>query len=211
MTEDDFKDLELYFNNLDIDGRIDLVLRYCMPNWKNAIISDYEKQVVKHHESDKYPITDYGFGLSQTPYEETTDIMIEENLLFVNRMGELEPTAKAHRLFEKGGWLANIKQIEQDRQRERDNIDASIRTNNSVRDNQATQNFISKAAIFVAAMGAIGTLGQWLVPLDPKANNSKKPTRPKQGHCCCSRYTDKKIFEYPSQMADTVTKKTTLP
>jgi len=127
-----YKQLETYFNNLGIDGRVDLLLRWMMPKWKQAKISEFEQEVLDHHDGDIYPTLENVRFTGETPFEETFDIMKEDGLLFINGANEIEPTSKGHRLFESGGWLANIQQTKEDRERERNNIKAAILTNRSI-------------------------------------------------------------------------------
>lgn len=119
------KYLEQEFRSWTIDHRIDLVLREFVPKWRKPQFSDLEEEIMEQYNHFTYPILEDVRWQNSNPYEETEDIMIEDKL--IERKGHcLEITPKGIRIFEAGGWLKHLEQIEVDKELERKNKEALI-------------------------------------------------------------------------------------
>lgn len=117
--------LEQKFNDLLIDGRINLLLRYYLETKYKSEATEEQKKILEYIiDSGLYPrLTEDQKRRKEDLFQETLGIMIEEELIYeYNAHFEIQylPTAKGKRINEKGGWikyLADNNRAEKNRNR----------------------------------------------------------------------------------------------
>jgi hypothetical protein len=159
-TSEESNKLVNKFYEMGVDGRIDLILMFHVDNKYKSKITNEQNELLKYVLSKFYP----RFILSESGKSElepdltleTFDIMQQEELikLEVNynpRWGYV-PTAKGHRINEKGGWLKHIANEETDRQAQRDLTRSVKMTNNIQIASAITTFFIISGGLTVAIL-----------------------------------------------------------
>jgi len=197
MTEEDLRSLEQKFNNMPIDERIDNLLIY-LQNSNNLFLTNKPlADIFNHLFSSSYPIDkDEFFGDVISKLRESLAIMVYNDLIYFksNEFSVKNPKPdilpKGIAINAKGGWLKHIQEIKEEKSILQKQAQSVIDLAKLIKENQKSQEDtnkttrkIAKYSMIVAAFGSIGTLGQWLLPLNnPNKSQSHKQRNHHQEH-----------------------------
>lgn len=136
--------------------------------------------------------------------------MLVRKLIFEKADHNLYTDKLGYDVLDVGGWDNYVNQIAEDKQRERDNINASIRTAESVEKNQLRQNLILGLTCVTGIIVAIATVGQYNISVQQEKRNTRRELIQKLCPVCCSGRTHTQSCWIKTDTTH-ATKKTTNP
>jgi hypothetical protein len=163
--------------NESVDERVNELLSRFEGETRIAITPHFQTGFVKEYYDNQY-----SRDVLRKTLKDMCTLGILQKELFLNQDGVVYSlTAFGYTVQRSGGWKEYNKTASQDKQRERESIEASITTNRTFRKT-------IWLTIFVAVVSAVGTLGQWLLPLKqsepPKEKLPTQTEHPLSDPCC---------------------------